>query len=68
MTRQLDRVLDTLDRYHQRATYGAVGGVVNAETLVPTGYIDDEMHPALRERQHVIKSADALAEWLRDPK
>ncbi len=89
MTRQLDDVLDLLDRYHQRATYGAVGGVVdrppaflmsglprnhrhswvvNAETLLPTGYVDAEMHPALRECAAVISSAAALDEWLHDPK
>lgn len=84
----LDDVLDLLVRYHQRATYGAVGGVVetpaaflmrdrprnprhswvvNAETLLPTGYVENEMDPSLREREAVISSASALAEWIRDP-
>ena len=88
MTRQLDDVIDLLDRFHQRATYGAVGGVVNrppaflmndpprnhrhswvvnAETLLPTKYVDAEIHPALRERDHVLTSVAALEAWLRDP-
>jgi hypothetical protein len=27
--RSLDDILDLLNRYHQRATYGAVGGIIN---------------------------------------
>ena len=83
-----DDIVDALDRYHQRATYGAVGGVldqapaflmnglprspryswvVNAETLLPTGYTDEQMHPALRERDLVITSFADLDEWVRNP-
>jgi hypothetical protein len=86
--RQLDDVLDLLARYHQRATYGAVGGVVdrpaafvmtglprdhrhswvvNADTLLPTGYAQKELHPALCEREHVFKSASEFEQWLRKP-
>lgn len=84
----LDHVVNILNRFHQRATYGAVGGVVdrppaflmsgyprnhryswivNAESLLPTGYTEEEMHPSLRERELVISSAAELEEWLRNP-
>ena len=88
MPSELDDVVDVLSQYHQRATYGAVGGVVdrpaaflmsglprnqryswvvNAETHLPTGYVEEEMHPRLRERHEVISSAAELEEWLRSP-
>jgi hypothetical protein len=84
----LDDVVDILSRYHQRATYGAVGGVVdrppaylmsgllrnrryswvvNANTHLPTGYSEEQMHPALRESEEVINSSSELDEWLRNP-
>jgi hypothetical protein len=71
MVYTLDEVLAHLDRHHQRATYGAVGRivdrpptflmggrprdrlhswVVNQETHLPTGYTQEQVHPALTER------------------
>jgi hypothetical protein len=84
----LDEILDQLDRYHQRATYGAVGRlvdrpaaylmagrprdhrhswVVNQDTHLPTGYTEEQMHPALQSRDEVIRDPDELAHWLRNP-
>ena len=85
----LEDVLEFLERYHQRATYGAVAGVVggspmslmtgaprsprrswvvNGETKQPTGYRPEEIHPALKERSHVIMSSEQLREWLSSPR
>ena len=84
----LDEVLDQLDRYHQRATYGAVGKlldhpaaylmggrprdkrhswVVNQDTHLPTGYTEEQIHPALNSRAEVISDVDELAAWLHNP-
>lgn len=39
--------------------------VVNAETLLPTGYTDEERDPHLLDRSDVIMSAVELKEWVR---
>jgi hypothetical protein len=41
--------------------------VVNGRSKRPTGYAEDQMHPALRERRYVIRTGDELARWLRAP-
>lgn len=81
----LESIVDLLNEHRQRATYGAVAGllglspmffmngtrrgpryswIVNRETLLPTGYTEDERHPEL-ECQSVVwlNQADLLA-WL----
>lgn len=84
----LDEVLDALDRFHQRATYGAVAGVigrppvsvlkdrprnqrhswvVNQETGMPTGYLPEELHPALTSQVRVMRTAPELRTWLARP-
>ena len=84
----LDAILDQLNAYHQRATYGAVAGVVNSsprslmsgrerderssfivsrETGEPSGYKEEQKHPALTERERVLSSPEELRDWLRDP-
>jgi hypothetical protein len=84
----LDDILDQLNAYHQRATYGAVAGVVNSsprslmsgrdrdqrsswvvsrESGEPTGYSEEQKHPALTERERVLSSPEELRVWLRDP-
>ena len=84
----LDSILDQLNRFHQRATYGAVAGVVNSsprslmvgrdrnpesswivsrQNGQPTGYGEEQRHPALTERDRIIGSPDELRNWLREP-
>ena len=41
--------------------------VVSATTHLPTGYTEEQMHPALWEREEVISSSFELDEWLRNP-
>jgi hypothetical protein len=81
----LEDVVDLLDRYQVRATYGAVAAVVgrtatflmtgiprspryswivNQKTLMPTGYTDDERHPALTAKSFVIKDEKELRAWM----
>lgn len=85
----LDTILGQLDRFHQRATYGAVAALVNSaprslmagrarsreaswvvrrQTGKPTGYLDEQTHPDLGERDHVIDNPDELRRWLADPR
>ena len=85
MTMRLDAILDLLNEHHQRATYGAVAGllgvmprsvlqgraknkrhswIVNQETGLPTDYHDFLMHPALLERDEVLRTAEELATWV----
>jgi hypothetical protein len=87
-TATLDSILAELNRYHQRATYAAVAGilstsprslmvgrernpesswVVRREGGQPTGYSEDQKHPALTEREHIIEAPEALRSWLRNP-
>jgi hypothetical protein len=83
--RGLDGIIDVLDKYHQRATYGAVAGVlerparflmqgmprnprnswvVAADSLLPTGYSAEEMHPSLTRNGFVLTTAEELSTWL----
>lgn len=83
----LDDIVSQLASAHQRATYGAVAGlldrpaafvmqgaprnhryswVVNAESLMPTGYTSEEMDPRLTESSEVIMTAGDLDAWLRN--
>jgi hypothetical protein len=90
----LDSIVERLARYQQRATYGAVGGVlyepgpvagrncgnllarcprnpfyswvVRADDGLPSGYVREEMDPAVYARRGtVIRSAAVLEQWLR---
>ena len=81
----LDSIIGLLSKYHQRATYGAVGAVVmrpprsvmagrqrsqtdswivSKKTKTPTGYPAHLIHPALKEREHVISTKEELVSWL----
>ena len=81
----LESVAAALADGRQRATYGAVGGlldrppaylmqgvprtpmfswIVNAETLLPTGYTPEQMAVELTASSEVIRTAAALEEWL----
>ena len=42
--------------------------VVSSSSLLPTGYADDEKHPALEERSEVLGTREALLGWLGDPR
>ena len=42
--------------------------VVNKETGLPGQYPAGKIHPAIREREEVLETVEALAKWLRDPK
>ncbi len=84
----LDSIIDMLDRFHQRATYGAVAAIVNKsprslmsgrdrnprsswivsrETGAPSGYSEEQVHPALGERENVISTPEGLRVWLENP-
>jgi len=84
----LDSILVQLNQFHQRATYGAVAGVVNSsprslmvgrdrnpesswivsrESGQPTGYIDEQKHESLLERNRILGSPEELRSWLREP-
>lgn len=84
----LDSILEQLDAFHQRATYGAVAAlvdtsprslmsgrereprsswIVSRQTGQPTGYAEEQIHPALEERGTVLATPDALRQWLEDP-
>jgi hypothetical protein len=39
--------------------------IVAKATGLPTGYEEDDMHPALRERPEVLRSGEELEFWLR---
>lgn len=80
-------VVAILDRYGQRATYAALGGVVGlparsvmqghprshanswvvaAKSGLPSGYVESEWHPLLKQHQMIIRSPEALEAWLRE--
>lgn len=82
----LDKIVRLLAAHQQRATYGAVAGVlnrpaqfvmqgaprthlyswaVNAETLLPTGYTEEEMDPRLLDNPEVIMTSLELEDWIR---
>lgn len=84
----LDSILEHLDSFHQRATYGAVAGVVgssarslmagrernpasswivSSQTGQPTGYAPDQVHESLTDRDLILRTPDALRQWLEDP-
>jgi hypothetical protein len=42
--------------------------VVSSTSSLPTGYADEEKHPALEERTEVLTTREALLNWLGDPR
>ena len=42
--------------------------VVSSQSSLPTGYTDEEKHPALEERGDVLNTREALLNWLGNPK
>ena len=84
----IDTIVDQLDRFRQRATYGAVAGVlklsprnlmsgrsrsqrdswiVSRDSGTPTGYEPDQVHPEIKSREQILKSAEELGSWLESP-
>lgn len=84
-THSLESIAAALAEGRQRATYGAVAGlldrppaylmqgaprtpmfswIVNAETLLPTGYTEEQMAAELTASTEVIRTAAALEQWL----
>lgn len=84
----IDSIADQLDRFHQRATYGAVAGVlkrgprnlmtgrsrsqrdswiVSSGNGLPTGYPPEQVHPDIKARETVLRTASELEAWLADP-
>jgi hypothetical protein len=84
----VDSIVEQLDRFHQRATYGAVAALVNKSPRnlmgnrsrgpkdswvvshssgMPTGYEAEQLHPAIKTRDTVISTREALELWLGNP-
>jgi len=84
----IDSIVDQLDRFRQRATYGAVAAllkraprnlmagrsrsqreswIVSNKDGLPTGYQPEQVHPEIKAREQVLRSADDLATWLESP-
>lgn len=42
--------------------------IVNQKTLKPTGYTDEECHPALLRSSFVLKTGKELREWMARPR
>lgn len=87
-THSLDSIVEQLDLYRQRATYGAVAAYLNRAprnlmtgrtrserdswivshgTGLPTGYSPEQMHPDIKARETVLRSASELSVWLDNP-
>jgi hypothetical protein len=88
-THSIDSIAEQLDRFRQRATYGAVAAVLNRSPRnlmsgrtrsprdswivsnkdgMPTGYGPDQVHPELKSREQILRSAEDLALWLESPR
>lgn len=84
----IDSIVDQLDRFRQRATYGAVAAVLNRSPRnlmsgrtrsqrdswivsnkdgLPTGYEPDQVHPEIKSREQILRSAEELGNWLDSP-
>lgn len=84
----IDSITEQLDRFRQRATYGAVATVlsrsprnlmsgrtrsqrdswiVSNKDGLPTGYEPDQVHPEIKSRAEILRSAEALGSWLGNP-
>jgi len=84
----IDSIVDQLNRFRQRATYGAVAAVLNRSPRnlmsgrsrsqrdswivsnrdgLPTGYEPDTVHPEIRSREQILRSAGDLGSWLESP-
>jgi hypothetical protein len=78
-------IVDRLNERRQRATYGALAGVldrpaafvmgghprdvrhswiVNARTLRPTGFREEDIHPELSQHAQVLTNVASLLAWL----
>ena len=87
-THSIDTIAGQLDRFRQRATYGAVAAVLNRSPRnlmsgrtrsqrdswivsnkdgMPTGYEPDQVHPEIKSREQILRSADDLGTWLDSP-
>lgn len=87
-TQSIDSIIDQLDRFRQRATYGAVAAVLNRPPRnlmsgrarsqreswivsrndgMPTGYQPEQVHPDIKSRDQILRSADELVTWLERP-
>jgi hypothetical protein len=87
-SRSIDTIAEQLDRFRQRATYGAVAAVLNRSPRnlmsgrtrsqrdswivsnkdgMPTGYEPDQVHPEIKSREQILRSADDLGTWLDSP-
>jgi hypothetical protein len=53
---------------HGRQRAPQYSWIVSSASALPTGYADEERHPALLERTEVLNTRDALLTWLQDPR
>jgi hypothetical protein len=84
----IDSIVEQLDRFRQRATYGGVAGllkraprnlmtgrsrnrrdswIVSQKDGMPTGYEPDQVHPDIKSREQILRSAEDLGTWLESP-
>ena len=87
-SRTIDSITEQLERFHQRATYGAVAGVlkrgprnlmtgrsrtqrdswiVSSGDGMPTGYPPEQVHPEIKSRETILRTAQELEAWLANP-